>query len=42
MSGNESGSSDSSNQEKSPSLLKSSNDQGRRSNEVSPKAGEII
>ena len=37
MSGNESGSSD---REKSPSLMRSNNDQRRRSKEVSPKVGE--
>ena len=36
MSGNESGSSD---QEESPSLMRSNNDQGRRSKMVSPKVG---
>ena len=37
MSGNESGFSD---REKSPFLIRTSNDQRRRSKEVSPKAGE--
>ena len=37
MLGNENGSSD---QKKSPSLMRSNNDQGRRSKEVSPKVGE--
>ena len=39
MSGNESGSSD---QGKSPSLMRSNNDQGQRSKEVSPKVGEPL
>ena len=39
MLGNESGSND---REKSPSLMRSSNDQGRRSKEVSPKVGEPL
>ena len=39
MSGNESSSSD---RERSPSLLSSNNDQGRRSKEVSPKVGEPL
>ena len=39
MSGNESASSD---REKSPSFMSSSDDQGRRSKEVSPKAGEPL
>ena len=39
MLGNESGSSD---REKSPSLMRSNNDQGRRSKEVLPKVGEPL
>ena len=39
LSGSESGSSD---REKSPSLMRSNNDQGRRSKEVSPKMGEYL
>ena len=39
MSGNESGSSD---RERSPSLMRSNNDQGRRSKEVSPKVEEPL
>ena len=39
LSGSKSGSSDG---EKSPSLMKSNNDQGQRSKEVSPKLGECL
>ena len=39
MLGNESGSSD---RKKSPSLIRSNNDQERRSKEVSPKVGEPL
>ena len=39
MPGNERGSSD---REKSPSLMRSNNDQGRRSKEVSPKVGKPL
>ena len=39
MLGNESGASD---REKNPSLMRSNNDQGQRSKEVSLKVGEIL